>query len=72
MNWCFMDFPHEQEWDEELEFVLKCCVLKCQLCIELFLGGFLPVVLLLSVLWSAADSLSSPVAARSPRAAFPE
>lgn len=29
-----MGFPHEQEWDEELEFVLKRCVLKCQLCIE--------------------------------------
>lgn len=51
---------------------LKCCVLKCQLYIELFLGGFLPLVLPLPVLWSAADSLSSPVAAPSPRAGFPQ
>lgn len=26
--------PQEQEWAEDLEFVLKCCVLKCQPCIK--------------------------------------
>lgn len=37
-----MDFPQEQKWDEELEFVSQCCVLNWQLCTELFFWGLPP------------------------------
>lgn len=63
--------PQEQEWDEDLEFVLKWCIWKCQPCIKpsILFGGLPPSHVVLCL---AADGVSSSVAAWSLKASFPQ